>query len=154
VTDTPRIESFAHFAMVVSDVENSQRWYTDVLGATVPQRGSGLPPCIQLAGTVIDLFQSGGVTPAGIPLTPPAPGSIGQHHAFNIALDAYDAWVAHFEALGQKHRRAAHGEALSIYVDDPDGYHIELTVEFADMTLGRQEMAKRGLTPMPMSSSA
>ncbi len=32
-----------------------------------------------------------------------------------------------------------------MYVDDPDGYHIELTVPFDDLEIGRREIEKRGL---------
>ena len=34
---------------------------------------------------------------------------------------------------------------MSIYVDDPDGYHIELTVPFSDPEIGRREIEKRGI---------
>ena len=34
---------------------------------------------------------------------------------------------------------------MSIYVDDPDGYHIELTVEFENEEVGRREIEQRGL---------
>ena len=34
---------------------------------------------------------------------------------------------------------------MSIYVDDPDGYHIELTVPFSDPETGRREIEKRGI---------
>ncbi len=34
---------------------------------------------------------------------------------------------------------------MSIYVDDPDGYHIELTVVFEDQDVGRREIEKRGV---------
>ena len=43
-------------------------------------------------------------------------------------------------------RRTTHGFGrISIYVDDPDGYHIELTVPFSDQEIGRREIEKRGL---------
>ncbi len=32
-----------------------------------------------------------------------------------------------------------------MYVDDPDGYHIELTVPFDDPEVARREIDKRGL---------
>lgn len=35
---------------------------------------------------------------------------------------------------------------MSIYVDDPDGYHIELTVGFASEDDGRREIESRGIT--------
>jgi hypothetical protein len=34
---------------------------------------------------------------------------------------------------------------MSIYVDDPDGYHIELTTVLDDRETARQEFEKRGL---------
>jgi len=34
---------------------------------------------------------------------------------------------------------------MSIYVDDPDGYHIELTVPFSDPEVGRKEIERRGI---------
>ncbi len=43
-------------------------------------------------------------------------------------------------------RLTTHGLGrMSIYVDDPDGYHIELTVPFPDAETGRREIEKRGL---------
>ena len=43
---------------------------------------------------------------------------------------------------------ARHGvHRMSIYLDDPDGYHIEFTVLFDDEEVGRREIAKRGLVP-------
>jgi catechol 2,3-dioxygenase-like lactoylglutathione lyase family enzyme len=144
----PAIDRLAHYALVVSDIEASARWYSDVLGAEVLPHRPGFPAQIVLGGTAIDMFLKGGVSPAGLPFGDPVPGSIGQHHAFAIALDQYDAWVSHFETVTQKYRCAAHGmRFMSIYVDDPDGYHIELTVPFADEVKGSAEMEKRGLRP-------
>jgi hypothetical protein len=34
---------------------------------------------------------------------------------------------------------------ISLYIDDPDGYHIELTVPFDNLEEGRREIEKRGL---------
>ena len=88
---------------------------------------------------IIDLFPTGGDrTPQG--------GSWGQHHAYIIRLEDYDPFVAHFEQVGQQYRRTTHGLGrMSIYIDDPDGYHIELTVPFENMDVGRREIEKRGL---------
>jgi len=144
----PEIDRLAHYALVVSDIDATSRWYHDVLGAEVPERKAGFPPQIVLAGTIIDMFPMGGTSPAGLSFGDPVPGSIGQHHAFSIKLDQYDAWASHFEAIGQQYRRAAHGTRfLSLYVDDPDGYHIELTVIFDDDSKGADEINKRGLSP-------
>jgi hypothetical protein len=101
-----------------------------------------------LADTVIDLFPAGASSPAGLPFGSPSPGGIGQHHAFEIGLHDFDTWTGHFQVLGQTFRCAAHGTRyMSVYLDDPDGYHIELTVPFQDDAKGRAEIERRGLVP-------
>jgi catechol 2,3-dioxygenase-like lactoylglutathione lyase family enzyme len=142
-TKAPPIQMLEHWTLVASDVERSKRWYMDVLGAEVPRRDG--PTCVTLAGTIIDLFPNQGDRS-------PSPGSWGQHHAYIIKLEDYDAFVAHFEAVGQEYRRTTHGMGrISIYVDDPDGYHIELTVPFNDRDVGRTEIEKRGLLEEAMA---
>jgi catechol 2,3-dioxygenase-like lactoylglutathione lyase family enzyme len=139
----PQIQRMEHWTLVASDVERSKKWYTEVLGAEVPKRNG--PTCVNLAGTIIDLFPNGGDRA-------PSPGSWGQHHAYIINIEDYDPFVAHFEAIGQEYSRTTHGMGrLSIYVDDPDGYHIELTVPFDDMETGRREIEKRGLLDVAMA---
>ena len=138
MSDAPPIQRLEHWTLVASDVERSRRFYTDVLGAREPQRQGG-PVSVDLAGTLIDIFPTEGDRT-------PSPGSGGQHHAYIIALDDYDSWVEHFKAQGVKTRLTTHGLGrMSIYVDDPDGYHIELTVPFSDLEAGRREIEKRGL---------
>jgi catechol 2,3-dioxygenase-like lactoylglutathione lyase family enzyme len=135
----PSIQRLEHWTLVSSDIERTKRFYLDVLGADQPERAGG-PASVNLAGTVIDFF------PAGEGRQP-SPGSGGQHHAYIIKLEDYDPWVEHLKARGVKARLTTHGLGrMSIYVDDPDGYHIELTVPFADEATGRSEIEKRGLT--------
>ena len=137
-TKAPAIQRLEHWTLVASDVERSKRWYMEVLGADVPQRDG--PTCVDLAGTLIDLFPSGGDRT-------PMPGSGGQHHAYIIDLDAYDPWVEHLRANSVRARLTTHGLGrMSIYVDDPDGYHLELTVPFPDEETGKREIESRGLT--------
>jgi len=137
-TTVPAIQRLDHWTLVTSDVERTRRFYAEVLGAALPKRSGG-PASVNLAGTVIDFF----------PATednPPSPGSWGQHHAYIIDLEDYDGWVEHLSAQGVAYRRTTHGlHRMSIYVDDPDGYHIELTVAFEDQEVARREIAKRGL---------
>jgi catechol 2,3-dioxygenase-like lactoylglutathione lyase family enzyme len=134
----PQIQRLEHWTLVTTDVERTTRFYTEVLGAEAPERASG-PPSVNLAGTVIDFF------PAS-PQAQPHPGSGLQHHAYIIRLEDYDPWVQHFEAKKVPYHRTTHGLGrMSVYVDDPDGYHIELTVPFEDEETGRREIEKRGL---------
>ena len=142
-TKAPPVQRLEHWTLVASDVERSKRWYMEVLGAEVPRRDG--PTCVTLAGTIIDLFPNQGDRS-------PSPGSWGQHHAYIIKLEDYDAFVAHFEAVGQQYSRTTHGMGrISLYIDDPDGYHIELTVPFADHAVGRAEIEKRGLLQEAMA---
>ena len=134
----PAIQRLDHWTLVTSDVERTRRFYAEVLGAELPKRVGG-PASVNLAGTVIDFFPASDDNP-------PSPGSWGQHHAYMIGLDDYDRWVEHFGQQGVAFRRTTHGlHRMSIYVDDPDGYHIELTVEFQDEAVGRREIEQRGL---------
>jgi catechol 2,3-dioxygenase-like lactoylglutathione lyase family enzyme len=137
-TKAPAIQRLDHWTLVTTDVERTQRFYAEVLGAALPKRVAG-PASVNLAGTVIDFF------PASED-NPPSPGNWGQHHAYIIDLNDYDGWVTHLGDKGVPFRRTTHGlQRMSIYVDDPDGYHIELTVVFDDTDVGRREIEKRGL---------
>lgn len=134
----PAVQRLEHWTLVSKDVEQSKRFYTEVLGAKEPERVGG-PTSVNLAGTIIDLF------PARDDWQP-SPGSGGQHHAYIIRLEDYDPWVEHLESHNVPIRRTTHGLGrISIYVDDPDGYHLEFTVPFENAEIGRREIEKRGL---------
>ena len=127
-----------HLSMPVSDLESARRFYVDVLGAEPLDRPGGAPPAVTIAGNTIDFFPADEEYVA-------APGSRGQHHAFRIRLEDYDAWVDHLRGSGVPHELACHGpQRMSIYLEDPDGYHLELTLGI-DAETGRQEIAKRGI---------
>ena len=137
-TKAPAIQKLEHWTLVSRDVEKSRQFYVEVMGAQPPARVGG-PVSVNLAGTVIDLF------PAHEGWEP-SPGSGGQHHAYIINLEDYDPWVEHLKACGIEPRLTTHGlHRMSIYVDDPDGYHLELTVPFSDSEVGKREIEKRGL---------
>ena len=137
-TTVPAIQRLDHWTLVTTDVDRTRQFYADVLGAELPKRTAG-PASVNLAGTVIDFFPASSDNP-------PSPGGWGQHHAYIINLHDYDGWVEHFGRKGVAYHRTTHGlHRMSIYVDDPDGYHIELTVVFDDPDTGRREIEKRGL---------
>jgi hypothetical protein len=94
---------------------------------------------VNFAGTIIDFFAAGSDRA-------PQPGSNGQHHAYIIKLEDYDPWVAHLEKHNVPIRRTTHGVGrISIYLEDPDGYHLEFTHPFEAGENGRGEIEKRGL---------
>ncbi len=139
MSGAPHIEKLEHWTLVTQDVERTKRFYTEVLGAKLPERVGG-PASVNLAGTIIDFFPASD-------LRQPSPGSGGQHHAYIIRLEDYDPWVEHLGKHDVPVRLTTHGLGrMSIYVDDPDDYHLELTVPFDNPEQGRREIEKRGLT--------
>ena len=139
MSDAPPIQRLEHWTLVSNDVDRSKRFYTEVLGASPPERAGG-PVSVDLAGTIIDLFPASDARQ-------PSPGSGGQHHAYIIRLQDYDPWVEHFKRHEVPARLTTHGLGrMSIYIDDPDGYHLELTVPFESQEQGKAEIEKRGLT--------
>jgi catechol-2,3-dioxygenase len=140
----PPVQRLEHWTLVSTDIERTKRFYVDVLGAKSPERATG-PASVVWGGTVIDFF------PAGKDRLP-APGTSGQHHAYQIALEDYDPWVEHLRGAQTPVHLTTHGLGrMSIYVDDPDGFHIELTVLFPDLEIGRREIEKRGLLETALS---
>jgi catechol-2,3-dioxygenase len=134
----PSIERLEHWTLVASDVDRTLHFFTDVMGGQPPERSGG-PVSVNLAGTLIDIFPASD-------RQQPSPGSGGQHHAYIIRLEEYDRWVEHLRGLSVPIRMTTHGLwRMSIYVDDPDGYHLELTVPFDSEEVGRREIEKRGL---------
>jgi catechol 2,3-dioxygenase-like lactoylglutathione lyase family enzyme len=136
----PPVQRLEHWTLVTSDMEKTKHFYKEVLGAETPQRPGGVgPESVKFGNTTIDFF------PATNGRTP-SPGTGGQHHAYVINLEDYDRWVEHLQQHGVEMQRRRHGlRWMSIYVDDPDGYHLELTVPFDDDEAGRRELEKRGL---------
>ncbi len=134
----PPVQRLEHWTLVATDVERTRAFFVDLLGAKPPARVGG-PVSVDLAGTVIDIF------PASEQWKP-SPGSSGQHHAYIIRLEDYDPWVEHLRSHDVAYHCTTHGmHRMSIYVDDPDGYHIEFTVLFENAEDGRREIEKRGL---------
>jgi catechol 2,3-dioxygenase-like lactoylglutathione lyase family enzyme len=135
----PVIEALDHWTYVSRDIEKARRFYIDVLGAEPIDRPGSAPPAIRLAGNVVDFFPAVGGE------YEPSPGSRGQHYALRIRLEDYDAWAEHLKAHSVPFFQATHGlQRLSIYLEDPDGYHLELTLG-VDAETGRREIEKRGL---------
>jgi catechol 2,3-dioxygenase-like lactoylglutathione lyase family enzyme len=139
MTRIPPVQRFDHWTLVSSDLDRTKRFYTEVLGAAIPERANG-PASVTFANTIIDFFPAGDGRQ-------PSPGSTSQHHAYIIDVADYDAWVEHLRANDVKLRQTTHAlEGISIFFDDPDGYHIELSAPLGSEDEARREIEKRGLT--------
>jgi len=123
VSSTPfRIGNLDHIVLRVSDMDRAVRFYTDVLGCREERRVEAIG-LIQLraGGALIDLVPAGNEQG----------GRNMDHFAVTISPFEPESLKAHFQAhgveLGEVARRyGAEGYGPSIYLNDPDGNHVEL----------------------------
>jgi catechol 2,3-dioxygenase-like lactoylglutathione lyase family enzyme len=133
----PTVLRLDHWTKLTNDMDRCRWFYGEVLGANL-RHGPG-PEGAELGGIIIDFF------PARDGRAP-EPGTNGQHHAYEIRFDDYDAWVQRFESNGITVRRASHGpNIITMYVEDPDGFHLEFFANIDDPERGREEITRRGI---------
>ena len=132
----PPVQNFQHWTLVTSNLARSKRFYVDVLGATPIERE--FPPGVVFGGTTIDLFSANEEQQ-------PAPGSLGQHHAYGIQLEDFDPWLQHLKKNDVPNFIGSHSRHISIYLEDPDGYHFELVVWFKSREEAQAEIERRGI---------
>jgi len=132
-TDTPvglGVRTIDHITLVVSDLDQSRRFYRDLLGMReVPRPAFGFPGLWFQAGTTqihmnTDSPEAG---PAGMPPFEGNQPSRGFHFAF-IVDDAHAA-ARHLEQEGViivTGPRSRPDGSVQLYVYDPDGYLVEI----------------------------
>lgn len=114
-----------HVALNVSDRPRSIAWYRDVLGLepkNQPTRDDW-PVFMGEMGSCIALFQAD--AEQALPRASESDGL--RHVAFMVAKTELDLAQAHLTERGVGFRFEDHGNAHSVYFDDPDGNVIELT---------------------------
>jgi catechol 2,3-dioxygenase len=128
-----RIQKLGHVVLQVSDLERSERFYTDVLGFVVAARMESPPTTFFTLGSHHDFAISGLGADAAAP-SPKSPGLA--HVAFKIgdSTDELRQAKAHLDALGVEIAMMAdHTVSESIYIEDPDGNWIEIYVDVSDV---------------------
>jgi catechol-2,3-dioxygenase len=113
-----------HVSLNVSDRPASIAWYRDVLG--LEQRNEphqdDWPVFMGEFGSCIALFQ------AAVESSERGKESTGLRHvAFMVGRDDLEQAQEHLVAHGVEFRSEDHGNALSVYLTDPDGNVVELT---------------------------
>lgn len=126
------ITAMDHIVLRVRDVEESLRFYSELLGLPTERvaqwrAGEVRFPSVRLnADTIIDLFASDQE-----PIGKAGPRNQ-DHYCMVIAPTDMDALKAEFEALGvgiqagPGKRWGAHGDGISLYIYDPDDNVVEL----------------------------
>jgi catechol 2,3-dioxygenase-like lactoylglutathione lyase family enzyme len=124
------IRSVAHFSIPVSDIPESRRFYSDVVGcrhlSTTP---NGQMAFLDAAGTCLILVKR------DPPINPRPDDHGGVHHSFVIAHDEYAAALDHLRTHGveitfEEDRRGGVLDGPRAYFHDPDG----TVLEFIDLT--------------------
>jgi len=138
-SDTPRTApnlKFAHMGIVVSDIEVMTRFYVDVLGFTVTDRGVfGAMDVVFMSRDPEEHHQIVLTTgrPKHLPKNTINPefGSSIQQISFKMgSLADLRDMKSRLEGSGAtKIAAASHGNAWSLYAHDPDGNYIEFYVD-------------------------
>jgi len=135
-----------HIVLNVRNMEESHRFWTEVVGMTqvgqlnaTPQRPN--PPNIRFysgdrGGGWMNHHDVALVENPSLPEPPKEWSMFGVPMAINhiaITLPNREAWLAHLAYLQEKgvkfNRRVDHGMTHSLYINDPNGYGVELLYE-------------------------
>jgi catechol 2,3-dioxygenase-like lactoylglutathione lyase family enzyme len=140
-----RITGMDHIVLKVADVERSLAFYVDTLGLA-PDRvelwrsGAIRFPSARLnEGTIIDLVHVDEPTPAGRGNLDHFCMVVDADRIEDIAADLQAAGVAIEE--GPIKRAGARGDAMSVYVRDPDGNKVELRTYVPLLAAAQREPA-------------
>ena len=123
----PKLEFLDHVAIHVKDPEVSAQWYEKVLGLSrvQPEEWSPVPIMMLATKSGIALFSNGGEEM-----------SEEARQMFHIAFRVEDERMDEMKESLRQHNVAFteknHKYFLSIYFDDPDGYHLEVTMRILD----------------------
>jgi catechol 2,3-dioxygenase-like lactoylglutathione lyase family enzyme len=122
----PRTARLDHVVIAVTDWERSNRFYADVLGAELVQRGNGW--AYRLGEQQLNVHGAG-VEPFPVASVPVVPGGSDLCFVWPGTIeDAMEHLQRHGVAIeeGPVERHGARGDGLSVYFRDPDGSLLEL----------------------------
>lgn len=124
------IKGLAHFSIPVSDIEESTRFYTDVVGCRHLFTGPSGDMCFLDAGGICLILAH-----HDPPINPKLDNHQGVHHAFIVDSDAYGAALDHLRSNGveitfEENRQGGIVNGPRAYFRDPDG----TVLEYIDLT--------------------
>ena len=121
------VERIDHVEVFVRDIDAAIRWYADALGLTVLHRWDPEPVMIGAGGTALALFRAKLGSPAATDLR--LRKGIGWHRvAWRTSMAGFEAAQCHLTERGIGFRGPVdHDVACSIYFNDLDGNHLEVT---------------------------
>jgi catechol 2,3-dioxygenase-like lactoylglutathione lyase family enzyme len=121
-----QLQGIDHVALAVRDVEQSARWYIEVLGFERLHEGmwNGIPVFVGKGNTAIALFPSNS---SAKPRSSTRRDIRMLHLAFRANHDGFLAAQEELRRRGIKFEFQDHEISHSIYFRDPDGHQLEIT---------------------------
>jgi catechol 2,3-dioxygenase-like lactoylglutathione lyase family enzyme len=111
-----------HVGLSVADVQQSARWYQDVLGLRRAHQDAwgDFPAVLEAGGSGVALFPRHADDPE------PSPDRM-RHVGFRTSRGGLEKAKAELTARGLAFREGDYKVAWSVYLPDPDGYVVEIT---------------------------
>jgi catechol 2,3-dioxygenase-like lactoylglutathione lyase family enzyme len=130
-----QLEGIDHVAIAVRDIEQSAKWYIDILGFEQRNQGmwNGVPTFIGKGTTAIALFptrddsKSGALARIDPPIGRIRPVANMLHLAFRADRKNFLAAQEELKRRGIKFEFQDHEISHSIYFRDPDNHELEIT---------------------------
>ena len=121
------IKGVVHFTISVSDAEQSEAFYRDIVGLKTVQRVPAVGMVFMTAGSDHVILTS-----SKTPIDPNPGKEFRIHHAFRVDVDKYDEAIAHLKAYGveilfEEDRRDGLFLGRQAYFHDPDRNVIEIS---------------------------
>lgn len=120
-----QLESIDHVAFTVSDIDASAAWYARVFDMTRIYEdvwtGLGDPVALCNGTACVALFRN-----RHNEQLPTERERGGRHFAFKVDRENYDKMKKRLEELGIEFKEWDHKVCNSLYLNDPDGYQIEV----------------------------
>jgi catechol 2,3-dioxygenase-like lactoylglutathione lyase family enzyme len=121
-----KTEGLDHIAISVKDVQQTIKWYTEIIGLKHVHKDmwEGIPAFLTMNGSGLAVF------PADNSLEDSGPAGEKfdvRHFAFRVNKANFEKAKALYKEKGLKHNIEDHEICYSIYTKDPDGYIVELT---------------------------
>jgi glyoxylase I family protein len=149
-----------HHAYVTDDQETTRKFYEDVVGVPLVATWTEVEHLMggdeqEFCHTMYELGDGGCLAffqfangEFAKEFAPPAPFTLFRHFAMLVTTDQQDAIRARAEDAGLEVMTADHGYCRSLYLTDPNGLILELTVDHPDavkIDAARRQSAHRDL---------